>query len=130
MRHNVLQLGDGAKFGTGYFRLLIMFLRNENVKLPQILPYRQIAVIRRFYCRFRVSTTLRETLFNLTIMESFFLFRKSFWLSVIRFPLSIFSLDFQGWCLIGIILCSSIRIYHDRDFWFQIWEYILLKLAQ
>ena len=63
-------------------------------------------------------------------MASFFLFRKSFWLSIFRFLLSIFSLDLQGWCLIGIILCSLVHIHHDRDFWFQIWEYILYGLNQ
>lgn len=45
MAHNVLQLGDGAKFGTADFRLLMNFLRKINVIKPQILPYCQIAVM-------------------------------------------------------------------------------------
>ena len=49
---------------------------------------------------------------------------------VFRFVYSRLQFDFQGWCLIAIILCSAIRIYHDRDFWVQIWVYILSILEQ
>ncbi len=119
---------------NAYFFVIFGFAKSfkykTNFPLSQMPKSVVVAYIRRFYCRFRVSTSLIETFLSFTIMATFFLFRKPFWLSVIRFPFSIFLLDFQGWCLIGIILCSSIHIHHDRDFWFQIWGYILLKLAQ
>ena len=63
--HNVLALGEVANFVTGYFRLLLNFLRRINVILPHNSQSRQTAVMPSVFYLFQFSVSLpRRFKFN------------------------------------------------------------------